>query len=102
MTRSLQISSMLCSSFAVILSSAGKVDFIPAIIAGATGLFQILKVNDYERRFEIASTAARELRSLHSQWESLSPLDHQMRGPIVSLVRTCEQLALQFATTSSI
>jgi hypothetical protein len=101
-TRSLQISSMICSSLAVILGAAGSVEPIPAVIAGSTGLFQVLKVNDFERRFEIASAAARELRGLDSRWDSLSDLDHQMRSSVVHLVRTCEQLALQFATTSAI
>jgi hypothetical protein len=101
-TRSLQISSMICSSAAVILGAAGSVEPIPAVIAGSTGLFQVLKVNDFERRFEIASAAARELRGLDSRWDSLSDLDHQMRSSVVHLVRTCEQLALQFATTSAI
>jgi hypothetical protein len=101
-TRSLQIGSMICSSAAIILGAAGVVEPIPAVIAGATGLFQVLKVTDSERRFEIASAAARELRGLNSHWDSLSDLDHQMRDSIVRLVRTCEQLALQFATTSAI
>jgi hypothetical protein len=101
-TRFLQISSMMCSSVAVILGAAGVVEPIPAVIAGATGLFQVLKVTDSERRFEIASAAARELRGLDSNWDSLSDLDHQMRDSIVRMVRTCEQLALQFATTSAI
>jgi len=101
-TRLLQISSMISSSIAVVLGSAGETIFIPVAIAAATGLFQFLKVNDYERRFEIASSAARELRALNSHWESLSDLDHQMRGSIVHLVRTCEQLALQYMTTSAI
>jgi len=81
-TRLLQISSMISSSIAVVLGSAGVTIFIPVAIAAATGLFQFLKVNDYERRFEIASSAARELRALNSHWESLSDLDHQMRGSI--------------------
>jgi hypothetical protein len=101
-TRSLQIGSMMCSSAAVILGAAGVVEAIPAVIAGATGLFQVLKVTDCERRFEIASAAARGLRGLDSHWDSLSDLDHQMRDSIVRMVRTCEQLALQFATTSAI
>jgi hypothetical protein len=101
-TRSLQISSMLCSTAAVILGAAGVVEPIPAVIAGATGLFQVLKVTDSERRFETASAAARELRGLDNHWDSLSDLDHQMRDSIVRMVRTCEQLALQFATTSAI
>jgi hypothetical protein len=101
-TRSLQIGSMMCSSAAVILGAAGVVEPIPAVIAAATGLFQVLKVTDSERRFEIASAAARELRGLDSHWDSLSELDHQMRDSIVRLVRTCEQLALQFATSSAI
>jgi hypothetical protein len=92
----------MASSAAVILGAAGIVVPIPAVIAGATGLFQILKVIDAERRFEIASAAARELRGLDSHWDSLSDLDHQTRESIVRLVRTCEQLALQFATTSAI
>jgi hypothetical protein len=45
-------------------------------IAGSTGLFQVLKVNDFESRFEIASTRARELRALDSRWDSWSDLDH--------------------------
>jgi hypothetical protein len=101
-TRFLQIGSMLCSSVAVILGAANVVTPIPAVIAAATGLFQVLKVTDAERRFEIASAAARELRGLDSHWDSLSDLDHQTRDCIVRLVRTCEQLALQFATTSAI
>jgi hypothetical protein len=101
-TRLLQIGSMMASSTAVILGAAGVVVPIPAVIAGATGLFQILKVTDAERRFEIASAAARELRGLDSHWDSLSDLDHQTRDSIVRMVRTCEQLALQFATTSAI
>jgi hypothetical protein len=101
-TRFLQICSMLCSSAAVILGAAGSTVYIPAVVAGATGLFQVLKVTDSERRFETASAAARELRALDSHWDSLGDLDHQMRDSIVRLVRTCEQLALQFATTSAI
>jgi hypothetical protein len=101
-TRSLQIGSMMCSSAAVILGASDSVEPIPAVIAAATGLFQILKVTDSERRFEIASAAARELRGLDNHWDSLSDLDHQMRDSIVRMVRTCEQLALQFATTSAI
>jgi hypothetical protein len=101
-TRSLQIGSMMCSSAAVILGAAGSVEPIPAVIAAATGLFQVLKVIDCERRFEIASAAARELRGLDSHWNSLSDLDHQTRDSIVRMVRTCEKLALQFATTSAI
>jgi len=101
-TRMLQISSMLCSSIAIVLGASAFVTPIPAVIAASTGLFQFLKVNDYERRFEITSGAARELRSLSAHWESLSDLDHQMRSSIVHMVRTCEQLALQFMTTSAI
>jgi hypothetical protein len=101
-TRSLQIGSMMCSSAAIILGAAEEVEYIPAVIAGATGLFQILKVTDVDRRFDTASAAARELRGLNSHWDSLSDLDHQMRDSIVRMVRTCEQLALQFATTSAI
>jgi len=101
-TRGLQISSMMFSSAAVVLGSAGEIVLIPAVIAAATGLFQFLKVNDYERRFEVASAAARELKGLSAHWESLSDLDHQMRGSIVHLVRTTELLSLQFKTTSAI
>jgi hypothetical protein len=86
----------------VILGAAGVVEPIPAVIAGATGFFQVLKVTDSERRFETASAAARELRGLDSHWDYLSDFDHQMRDSIVRMVRTCEQLALQFATTSTI
>jgi hypothetical protein len=102
LTRGLQIGSMMASGAAVIVGAAGEVVPIPAIIAGATGLFQVLKVTDAERRFQTASAAARELRALDSHWDSLSELDHQTRASIVHLVRTCEQLALQFATTSAI
>jgi hypothetical protein len=101
-TRCLQIGSMMCSSAAVMLGAAGLIAPIPAVIAASAGLFQILKVTDSERRFEIASAAARELRALDSHWDSLSDLDHQMRESIVRLVRTCEQLALLFATCSAI
>jgi hypothetical protein len=101
-TRALQISSMLCSSAAVILGSSGIIEPIPVVIAGATGIHQILKVGDYERRFEIVSSAARELRGLDGHWNSLSDLDHQMRDSIVHLVSTCEQLLLQYATNSAI
>jgi hypothetical protein len=101
-TRALQITSMFFSSVAVILGSAGTIAPIPVVIAGATGIHQILKVGDYERRFEIVSSAARELRGLDGHWDSLSDLDHQMRDSIVHLVRTCEQLLLQYATNSAI
>jgi hypothetical protein len=63
-TRSPQIGSMMCSSAAIILGAAGVVGPIPAVIAGATCLFQVLNVTDSERLFEIASVAARELRGL--------------------------------------
>jgi hypothetical protein len=66
-----------------------------------TGLFQVLKVTD-RTSFEIASAASRELRGLDNHWDSLSDLDHQIRDSIVRMVRTCEELALQFATTSAI
>jgi hypothetical protein len=102
-TRALQITSMLCSSAAVILGSAGIIEPIPVVIAGATGIHQVLKVGDYERRFEIVSSAARELRGLDGHhWNALSDLDHQMRDSIVHLVSTCEQLLLQYATNSAI
>lgn len=102
MTRFLQVSSMFASTAAVILSSAGVISPIPAVIAGATGLFQFLRVNDYERRFEIASAAARELGALDSYWQSLSDLDRLRRSSVVKLVTTCEELALQFETSSVI
>ena len=101
-TRTLQITSMILSSAAVVLGSAGIIEPIPVVIAGATGIHQILKVGDYERRFEIVSSAARELRGLDGHWDSLSDLDHQMRESIVHLVSTCEQLVLQYATKSAI
>jgi len=101
-TRILQVSSMACSTVAVVLGAAGEVLPIPAVIAGATSLFQFLKVNDYERRFEIASAAARELRAIDSNWDSLSDLDHQMRSSLVHMVKTTEQLSLQYGTTSAI
>jgi hypothetical protein len=101
-TRALQITSIFCSSAAVILGSAGIIEPIPVVIAGATGIHQFLKVGDYERRFEIVSSAARELRGLGGHWDSLSDLDHQMRDSIVHLVGVCEQLALQYATKSAI
>lgn len=101
-TRLLQIGSMVFSSIAVILGAANQVTIIPVVVAAATGLFQLLKVMDYERRFEVCSSAARELRGLNSYWLSLSDLDHQSRSCIVHLVRTCEQIALQYATTSAI
>lgn len=102
-TRFLQIGSTTAASVAVVLSADGggrSVIAIPVVIAFATGLFQILKVYDYERRFATASTASRELRSISVHWESLSELDHQTRRSVIFMVKTCEQLALQFATTS--
>ena len=101
-TRMLQVSSMLFSSAAVVLGAAGEITAIPAIISAATVLFQFLKVNDYERRFEITSAACRQLRAVDAKWRSLSNLDHQMRSSIVDVVTTCEQLAAQFTTTSAI
>jgi hypothetical protein len=101
-TRGLQITSMIFSSAAVVLGSAGIIEPIPVVIAGATGIHQILKVGDYERRFEIVSSAARELRGLDGHWCSLSDLDHQMRDSIVHVVSTCEQLVFQYVTKSAI
>jgi hypothetical protein len=101
-TRALQITSMILSSAAVVLGSAGIIEPIPVVIAGATGIHQILKVGDYERRFEIVSSAARELRGLDGHWCSLSDLDHQMRDSIVHVVSTCEQLVFQYVTKSAI
>jgi len=101
-TRGLQISSMLCSAAATIISAAGVVYPVPAVIAGGTSLFQFLKVNDYEHRFEVVSSAARELRAIEAGWDSLSDLDHQMRSSLVQMVKTTEQLALQYATSSVI
>ena len=101
-TRALQITSMVLSSAAVVLGSAGSLEPIPVVIAAATGIHQILKVGDFERRFEIVSSAARELRGLDGHWDSLSDLDHRMRDSIVHLVSTCEQLVLQYATKSAI
>lgn len=101
-TRLLQIGSMLCSSAAVIFGAANEILVIPAVVALATVLFQFLKVYDLERRFEIASSAARELRALDGNWRSLSPLDQQSRLAKSHLVATCEQLALQYRSDSVI
>ena len=101
-TRTFQVASMLLSSTAVVLGSADYIEPIPVVIAGATGIHQLLKVGDYERRFEIVSSAARELRGLEGHWASLSDLDHQQRASIVNLVSTCEQLMFQYATKSAI
>lgn len=51
---------------------------------------------------EIASSAARELRGLSTHWDSLSDLEQQERPYIVHLVRRCEQIILQFDTSSMI
>jgi hypothetical protein len=101
-TRLLQIGSMILSGSAVVLGSAGQVEPIPIVVAAATGLFQIVKVMDLERRFEITSAAARELRALESDWRSMGALDHHQPSAIRHLVRTCEQLVLQFETNSAI
>jgi hypothetical protein len=101
-TRWLQITSMILSSAAVVLGSAGVIEPIPVVIAGATAIHQILKVGDFERRFETVSSAARELHGLDGQWGSLSDLDHQTRDSIVHLVSTCEQIVFQYETKSAI
>ena len=102
LTRLLQIGSMLLSGAAVVVGSAGHVEYIAIIVAGASGFFQVLKVMDLERRFHITSGAARELRGLESTWRAWGDLDRQSPSAAVHLVRTCEQLALQYSTNSAI
>ena len=59
-TRALQITSMVFSSAAVVLGSAGIIEPIPVVIAGATAIHQILKVGNFERRFERSCPMQRE------------------------------------------
>lgn len=101
-TRFFQISALLFSSAAIVLGGIGETDYIPFVLALAAGLTQLLKIHDYERRFQITTAASRELRKLDTKWVSLSHLDQQMRPAIVGLVTTCEAVALQFATASQI
>ena len=102
-TRILQLFVGICSGAAIVLGAVNDaVVYLPVAVAAATSFFQVLKVQDYERRFRLATTAARELRSLDTKWAGLSDLDKQLRPSIVALVKTCEDLAQQFETSSAI
>ena len=101
-TRLLQFLAALFASAAIIMGGIDELRYVPAVVAASTGFFQFLKVYDYERRFRIATAAARELKSLETKWMGLSDLDKQLRPSIVALVCTCEDLAQQFGTSSAI
>ena len=101
-TRILQFLAAMFASVAIIMGGIKQLRYVPAVVAASTGFFQFLKVYDYERRFRIATSAARELKSLETKWTALSDLDKQLRPSIVALVTTCEDLAQQFGTSSAI